>query len=127
MSYPYSSVTIKPCDQTLDSMAFKSPSYIPQLPFDPPETLPVHEFLFGGSEKFGRHPIGDSKPPFTCGISGKAHSAQEVAERIELLARALATRFGWKVNEGNELDKVTCVYSLNTVSIAFPPFPYPRS
>ncbi|KAH6995492.1 hypothetical protein BKA56DRAFT_694619 [Ilyonectria sp. MPI-CAGE-AT-0026] len=96
-------------------MAFKSPSYIPQLPFDPPETLPVHEFLFGGSEKFGRHPIGDSKPPFTCGISGKAHSAQEVAERIELLARALATRFGWKVNKGNELDKVTCVYSLNTI------------
>src|ERR1700738_2146813 len=96
-------------------MYFGSPSYIPQLPFQPPDTVPIHEFLFGDGNKYGRHPKATSKPPFTCGYTGKAYSASEVAERIESLARALSTELGWRVNECHEMDKVIGIFSLNTV------------
>lgn len=98
-------------------MYFKPPSFVPELPFTPPDTLPVHEFLFGEGDQYGRYPIAKSKPPFTCGITGKSYSAIEVGKRIELLSRALASRLGWQVNSGHELDKVTCVYSVNTVNL----------
>jgi hypothetical protein len=96
-------------------MSFQSPSYIPELSFAPPDTVAVHEFLFGDGDRLGRYPLEKSKPPFICAISGKSYSAREVAERIELVGRALSSRLGWRVTEGHELDKVTCVYSLNTV------------
>jgi hypothetical protein len=101
-------------------MYFTSPSYIPQLPFPPPDSIPIHEFLFGDNDKYGRYPIAASKHPFTCGLTGKSYSALEVRERIEFLARALASRLGWSVNDGQELSKVICVFSLNAV-VSFTP------
>lgn len=67
-------------------------------------------------ENFGRHPLGYSRPPFTCGLTGKTYTALEVRERIDYLARALAKEFGWHPNKGSEWDKVVAVFSLNTVS-----------
>ncbi|KAF6802406.1 phenylacetyl-ligase-like protein [Colletotrichum sojae] len=96
-------------------MSFLPPDHIPQLPFEIPDTLSVHEFLFGDEDKYGRHPKANSKPPFTCGITGKAYSASQVAERIELLARGLASDLGWQVNEGRDMDKAIGIYSLNTI------------
>jgi ribosome assembly protein SQT1 len=66
-------------------------------------------------ENYGRHPLGYSRPPFTCGLTGKAYSALEVRERIDYLARALAKEFGWHPNKGTEWDKVVAVFSLNTL------------
>jgi hypothetical protein len=96
-------------------MYFTSPSYIPQLPFPPPDNVPIHEFLFGRNDKYGRYPLAASKPPFTCGLTGKSYSAPQVAERIEYLARALASELTWLVNDGHELNKVIGVFGLNTV------------
>ncbi|KAL5042611.1 hypothetical protein BDW71DRAFT_189816 [Aspergillus fruticulosus] len=95
-------------------MPFTSPAYAPKLPFDPPDTVPVHEFLFG-DEKYARCPRAKSKPPFICGITGKSYSTTEVADRVEFLARALSTELGWPVNEGSELDKVIGIFSFNSI------------
>ncbi|KAK3685285.1 hypothetical protein B0T22DRAFT_529329 [Podospora appendiculata] len=97
-------------------MIITTPPYIPQLPFEPPTNVPIHEFLFGKDEhKHGRYPVNASKPPFTCGLSGTSYSASEVSERIQCLARALAVQLRWQVNEGSEMDKVVGIFSLNTI------------
>lgn len=96
-------------------MPFTTPSYIPKLPFDPPDSVPIHEFLFSNRDEYGRYPIADSLPPFTCGISGKSHSAADVKDRIEWLSAALASELGFDVNDGSEFDKVIGLFSFNTV------------
>ena len=96
-------------------MVFHSPSYVPHLPFTPPRGIPVHEFLLRDDFRYGRHAISSSKPPFTCGITGRSYSAVEVANRVDSLARSLGVRLGCGVNEGRELSKVICVYAFNTV------------
>lgn len=96
-------------------MIFESPSYINNLPFSPPDNVPIHEFLFGEGDKYGRHPKSQSLPPFTCGVSDRKFSAEEVSERIENLARALASELGFEVNSGSEMDKVIAVFTLNAV------------
>lgn len=95
-------------------MPFTPPSWVPKLPFDPPDSISVGDFLL--EERYGRHPLGYSFAPFTCGISGKEYSALEVKERVDFLARGLAKELGWKPNEGTEWDKVIGVFSVNTVS-----------
>ncbi|EHK17163.1 uncharacterized protein TRIVIDRAFT_195155 [Trichoderma virens Gv29-8] len=96
-------------------MPFTTPSYIPKLPFDLPDSVPIHEFLFSDGYKYGRYPIIDSRPPFTCGITGKSHSATEVKNRIEWLSAALASELGFEVNGGSEFDKVIGLFSVNTI------------
>lgn len=96
-------------------MHFESPAYVPRLAFDPPDTVPIHEFLFGDNDQYGRYPKSRSKAPFTCGVTGRSHGAVEVAERIDYLARALAGELDLEVNEGPEMDKVIAIYSINTV------------
>ncbi|POR34541.1 Putative 4-coumarate--CoA ligase 1 [Tolypocladium paradoxum] len=96
-------------------MTFSTPPYVAKLHCNPPDSVPIHEFLFGEGDKYGRFPLTSSRSPFTCGITGKTHSATEVAERIECLARALASELGLQVNSGNELDKVIGVFSVNAV------------
>ncbi|GAM88833.1 hypothetical protein ANO11243_068670 [Dothideomycetidae sp. 11243] len=99
-------------------MPFSAPDFVARIPFNPPDNIPVHEFMFGDEEGHGRYPKTKSKAPFTCGISGKAYSATEVAERIECLARALAKELSWKVDKGSEFDKVIGVFSVNTIDSA---------
>lgn len=96
-------------------MTFTTPAYTARLPCEIPDSNPIHEILFGEGDKFGRYPLASSSPPFTCGISGKTHSAADVAERIENLAAALAVDLGFEVNNGRDLDKVIALFSLNTV------------
>jgi len=80
-------------------MYWTSPSHVPQLPFLPPDTIPIHEFLFSDENNYGRHSKLTSKPPFTCGTTGKAYSKD----------------LGWSVNDGNEMDKVIGIFSYNSV------------
>ncbi|KAL6822899.1 hypothetical protein J3E69DRAFT_367572 [Trichoderma sp. SZMC 28015] len=96
-------------------MPFTTPSYIRKLPFDPPDSIPIHEFLFNDEDKYGRYPIADSCPPFTCGITGRSYSAAEVKIRIECLSAALASELGFEVNSGSEFDKVIGLFSVNTI------------
>jgi hypothetical protein len=66
-------------------------------------------------DAYGRRPLKTSRNPFTCGISGKTYTAQEMVDRTDLLARALAKEFGWQPNQGTEWDKVAGIFALNTV------------
>ncbi|KAI9814328.1 MAG: hypothetical protein M1832_005908 [Thelocarpon impressellum] len=94
-------------------MVFTAPSWVPQLPFDPPDSIPIPEFLF--NERYGRLPLAASRSPYTCGITGQSWSATQVRDRIEPLARGLAQELGWHPNHGSEWDKVIGVFSVNTI------------
>ncbi|KAL6694562.1 hypothetical protein J3F84DRAFT_47583 [Trichoderma pleuroticola] len=96
-------------------MPFTTPSYIHKLPFDPPDSVPIHEFLFTEGDRYGRYPIANSRPPFTCGITGKSYSVVEVKNRIEWLSAALASELGFDVNGGSEFNKVIGLFSVNTI------------
>ncbi|KAK3166947.1 hypothetical protein OEA41_010072 [Lepraria neglecta] len=94
-------------------MVFTPPSWVPKLPFDPPDSIPISEFML--NEEFGRHPLHHARAPFTCGLSGAEYSALEVRDRVEKLARGLSKELGWQPNKGTEWDKVIGVFSLNTI------------
>ncbi|KAF2139184.1 uncharacterized protein K452DRAFT_360883 [Aplosporella prunicola CBS 121167] len=94
-------------------MVFHPPSWVPKLPFDPPDSITIGDFML--DEAYGRHPLGYSYPPFTCGLSGKEYSALEAKDRVEFLARGLAKELGWEPNQGNEWDKVIALFSVNTI------------
>lgn len=94
-------------------MVFYPPAWVPKLPFDPPDSIPISEFML--NEEYGRHPLHLSKPPFTCGLSGAEYSALEVRDRVDKLARSLSKELGWEVNSRREWDKVAGIYSVNTV------------
>lgn len=105
-----------PCrDTTTYTMVFYPPAWVPKLPFDPPDSIPISEFML--NESYGRHPLGYAKAPYTCGLSGAEYSALEVQERVENLAKGLAKEFGWHPNQGTEWDKVIGVFTFNTVGI----------
>ncbi|KAF5651617.1 putative phenylacetyl ligase [Fusarium sp. NRRL 25303] len=94
-------------------MVFTSPSWVPDLPIDPPDSIPIAEFM--KNEAYGRQPIARSRHPFTCGITGRSYSSPELFERSESFAKALAKRLQWQPNEGTPWDKVLAIFSLNTI------------
>jgi hypothetical protein len=75
--------------------------------------IPISEFML--NEKYGRVPHASSRDPYTCGLTGKSYSSQEVASRVDSLARSLSKEFDWAPNEGTEWDKALAVFALNTV------------
>jgi long-subunit acyl-CoA synthetase (AMP-forming) len=94
-------------------MVFTPPSWVPKLPFDPPDSIPICDFML--EEHYGRHPLGYSNNPFTCGLTGKTYSFLEVRERVDYLARGLAKELDLQPNKGSEWDKVIGVFSVNTL------------
>ncbi|KAE8153544.1 hypothetical protein BDV25DRAFT_127200 [Aspergillus avenaceus] len=78
-----------------------------------PDNIPVSEFML--NDFYGRDPLRESRDPFTCGLSGKTYSGPEVAQRVDLLSRALAKEFSWAPNKGTEWDKTVAIFSLNTI------------
>ena len=112
-------------------MIFLPPASIPKLPFEVPDDIPVHEFLF--NEKYGRRPLKDSLPAFTDAVTGKSYSPEDVRSQVEFLARSLSKRLGWKPEDSAVANlsrdqqppnpdskllggKVLCVFTYNTVS-----------
>ncbi|TEA20372.1 Acyl-CoA ligase AFT1-1 [Colletotrichum sidae] len=94
-------------------MVFTSPSWVPQLPFDPPDSITIAEFM--SNEKYGRYSLSKARNPYTCGLTGKTYTAQEVKQRTDLLARAISKKLGFAPNEDTEWDKVVGLFSLNTI------------
>ncbi|KAI8648453.1 hypothetical protein NCS56_01530200 [Fusarium sp. Ph1] len=94
-------------------MVFHPPSWVPELPVAPPDSIPIVEFM--SNEAYGRRPLSESRHPFTCGITGRTYSATELFQRSEYVARSLAKRLGWEANQGTAWDKVMAIFSLNTV------------
>lgn len=94
-------------------MPFYPPSWVPKLPFDPPDSITIERFML--DENYGRYPLGYSRDPFTCGLTGRSYSALDVKERVEFLARGLSKELGYEPNKGSEYDKVIGLFSVNTV------------
>lgn len=94
-------------------MVFTAPAWVPALPMEIPDSVPISEFML--DESYGRHPLHHSRPPFTCGLTGAGFSALQVRERVNALARGLSKELDWRPNEGTEWDKVIAVFSVNTV------------
>lgn len=99
-------------------MVFTAPPSVPKLPFDPPDSVPLCDFIL--DEQYGRRALSDSRPPFTCGLTGIEYSALQVKQRVDNLARALSRELGWQPNKGTEWDKVAAVFSVNTVRLRHP-------
>ena len=78
-----------------------------------PDNVAISEFML--NENYGRRPHASSRDPYTCGFTGKSYSSQEVASRVDFLARSLSKEFGWAPNTGSEWDKTLAVFTLNTV------------
>ena len=97
-------------------MVFYPPPWVPKLPFAPPDSIPISDFIL--DDKYGRYPLALSRPFFTCGVTGLSYTTSQVKERVEYLARGLADELGWRPNHGSEWDKVVGVFSANTVGIA---------
>jgi hypothetical protein len=95
------------------NMVFYPPSWVPKLAQDPPDSISIYDFIF--DEQYGRFPLKDSRPFFTCGVTGESSTPLELKKRVDYLARGLADELGWKLNEGTEWDKVIGVFSANTV------------
>lgn len=96
-------------------MVFTAPSWVPKLPFEPPDSIPLCDFML--DEQYGRRALKTSRPPFTCGLNGFEYSAIELKDRVNKLARALSKELGWQPNKGTEWDKVAGVFSVNTVGL----------
>ncbi|KAK3336034.1 hypothetical protein B0T19DRAFT_26425 [Cercophora scortea] len=94
-------------------MVFYPPPWVPKLPFDPPDSITIGEFM--RNEIYGRFPIAKSRNPFTCGITGKTFTAAESHQRSDNIAKALGKIMGWEPNVDTEWDKVVGVFSFNTI------------
>ena len=75
------------------------------------------------NEKYGRVPNTKSRNPYTCGITGKTYTPDQVVKRVDHLSRAIGKRLGFSPAEGTEWDRVVALYALNTVSMPTSPAP----
>ncbi|KAL4915860.1 hypothetical protein BDW62DRAFT_203312 [Aspergillus aurantiobrunneus] len=94
-------------------MVHSSPSWVPQIPCEIPDTTTVGQFALDGNASLP--PQCGGKPPFVDGITGKSYSSKTLSERVEWLSRSLARELGWSPNEGAPEDKVVAIYSWNTL------------
>ncbi|KAL2198596.1 hypothetical protein P885DRAFT_32273 [Corynascus similis CBS 632.67] len=94
-------------------MVFYPPPWVPKLPFDPPDSVTIGDFM--KSEIYGRRPISKSRNPFTCGLTGKTYTVAESHRRSDVLAKALSKIMGWEPNADSPWDKVVAVFSFNTI------------
>jgi hypothetical protein len=94
-------------------MVFSSPSWVPRIPCEIPDSIPVGQFALEGNTSLP--PQCGGRPPFVCAITGKSYSTKVLVDRVEFLSRSLAQELGWSPNEGEPEDKVVGIYSWNTV------------
>ena len=95
-------------------MPFTPPSWVPELPYDIPDTLSAEDFIF--NEHYRSRPLRESKAPFVDGLSGRSYNVHEARQRIDYLSRELSSRLQWHPNTGSPLDKVVAIYTLDSVS-----------
>uniref|UniRef100_A0A0C4BKV3 AMP-dependent synthetase/ligase domain-containing protein n=1 Tax=Fusarium oxysporum (strain Fo5176) TaxID=660025 RepID=A0A0C4BKV3_FUSOF len=94
-------------------MVFKTPSWVPKLPFEPPDNIPIPEFI--NNQAYGRCPLDRSKNPFTCSKTGKSYDAREVAKREDYLARGLRKHLTPEELAGSEWNRVVTNFSYNCI------------
>ncbi|KAM0343792.1 hypothetical protein ACHAPU_008220 [Fusarium lateritium] len=80
---------------------------------EPPDSVSVADFMC--SEEYGRYPIGKSRHPYTCGLTGKTRTAEDVLIREDYLARGIAQALRFDKGTVSEWDRVVVVFSYNTI------------
>ena len=93
---------------------FYPPSWVQKLS-EVPDTISIPDFIL--NDGYGRCPLEEARPFFTCGVTGKSYSPSATKERVELLARGISKELGWEPNKKSEWEKVAGVFAPNTVSI----------
>ncbi|KAL2845911.1 hypothetical protein BJY01DRAFT_177131 [Aspergillus pseudoustus] len=94
-------------------MIFTSPSWVPEIPDEIPDTITVGDFALQANANLP--PQCGGKAPFVDAITGKSYSTKNLLERVDWLSRSLAQELGWSPNEGSPEDKVVAIYSWNTL------------
>ncbi|KAF5649348.1 phenylacetyl ligase [Fusarium sp. NRRL 52700] len=94
-------------------MVFHPPSWVPDLPIDPPDSISVAEFM--SSEEYGRYPIEKARHPYTCGLTGKTRTAEDIIRREDFLARGIGKALQLDSQSGSEWDRVCVIFSHNTI------------
>ncbi|KAL4879271.1 hypothetical protein BJY04DRAFT_229202 [Aspergillus karnatakaensis] len=94
-------------------MIFSAPSWVPEIPIEIPDSIPVGEFALQGNANLP--PQCGGKHPFVDSITGKSYTSKTLVKRVDNLSRALAQELKWSPNEGAPEDKVVAVYSWNTL------------
>eukprot|EP01011_Urceolus_sp_BLP5_P005846 TRINITY_DN581_c0_g1_i1.p1 TRINITY_DN581_c0_g1~~TRINITY_DN581_c0_g1_i1.p1 ORF type:complete len:579 (+),score=60.08 TRINITY_DN581_c0_g1_i1:319-2055(+) len=94
-------------------MPFYPPSWVPNLPYSPPDSISIDQFLL--HDQYRACSIAHSRPAFTCGVSGRSYTTAQVKQNVEHLASGLAGELGWRPNTGKELHKVVAVFAVNTI------------
>ncbi|KIW85454.1 hypothetical protein Z517_00844 [Fonsecaea pedrosoi CBS 271.37] len=94
-------------------VVFRSPSWVPGLPFEIPDSIPISDFVL--DPRYGRLNEQMSHPAFTCGVTGETYTVNETRKRVEYLAMGLSKTLGWHPNTGCQVDKVAVIYASNSV------------
>ncbi|KAF7556194.1 hypothetical protein G7Z17_g1649 [Cylindrodendrum hubeiense] len=94
-------------------MVFTPPSWVPELPIDPPDSISAAEFM--STEKYGRYPFAKSRNPYTCGLTGKTRTVADVISREGYLARGIGQALNFQPQQVSEWDQVVAVFSFNTI------------
>ncbi|KAF5689291.1 phenylacetyl ligase [Fusarium circinatum] len=85
-------------------MVFYPPSWVPDLPIDPPDSVSVAEFM--SSDEYGRYPIAKARHPYTCGLTGKTRTSEEVIRREDFLARGIGRALQLDSQSGSAWDRI---------------------
>ncbi|KAF4344793.1 phenylacetyl ligase [Fusarium beomiforme] len=88
-------------------MVFYPPSWVPDLPINPPDSISVADFM--SSEGYGRYPISKARHPYTCGLTGKTRTTEDVIRREDYLARGLSRSLQLDSQSGSEWDRIDYV------------------
>jgi hypothetical protein len=91
-------------------MVFLPPSWLPDITDQIPPSTSVGDFVLGG-----RRVEGSTRPPLICAVTGNKYTADEVAKKVENLAKALCQDLEWSPNHGSAPEKVVGLLSGNSV------------
>jgi hypothetical protein len=93
-------------------MVFLPPSWLPDITAQIPPATNVGDFVLAG-----RRATGSTRLPLVCAETGKRYTADEIGEKVEILARALCQDLGWSPNHGSAQEKVVAILSENSVRL----------
>ncbi|XWW94241.1 hypothetical protein V2A60_002184 [Cordyceps javanica] len=89
-------------------MVFSAPAWVPSPGQDAPDRVPIGDFVLSN------HASSKKDAPFVDAISGNVYTMDRLRQRVDSIARGLASDLNWSPNTGSPWEKVVAIYSLNT-------------
>lgn len=94
-------------------MPFYPPSWVPKLTHKPCDSITVEQFML--DDEYRSIKLSESRPPFTCGLTGKSYTPLQVKSRVDHLSRALARELDSANNAHESKTRVIGLFSVNTI------------